>query len=654
MHGLPILAAAAAVAFAGVGMALRAQQPSPTFRSGVDILNLDVSVLDKARRPVRGLTADDFTVLVEGKPRPVVAFSAIEVPSRPAVSHTASWLNTVPFDVSTNDITPDGRALVIVFDHSIEFDHLDRARKAAIAAVDALGPNDVAAIAFTDAITDVNTVQGFTSDKVRLREVIGRPITYAPTLVDRGDHPENIAPTASCYCNACAFDRIGRIAEGLLNVTGRRKTVLFIGFETADPFPNVAEPEHAKDPCVAQVIQIRQVMEERLSRANLTVHVIDPSGGQPLNTEIARPPGFVIRPPDERLSNPRFKRAQFLRSFADITRGAFVSEDNTLERAVPAIIDETSTYYLLAVQVAPEEGQKLPSRLQVTVRDKTLLVQARKAYRSGDSSAGVETSARDRSLVEALSSDLMLGGQPLTMAAMPFASPRGGTPKVAVVMRVEQPKTDPAVPIADAPPARKDTFEGVIVAFDRSGKIVASRKQTGTVPWRPGDTAPPPYEVFTGLDLAPGRYEIRAAFESRGTRSSVYGFVDVPAFDNAPFSLSPIALALHPPPLSAPREEFSDFLPVVPTAQRRFANTDIVDAFVRIHHTGPNPPATSLAVRVVDADDRTVVEEQRDQVDDDNTIELPLDRLPAGEYLLTVTANAGAERAVQQLRFTVN
>jgi hypothetical protein len=256
--------------------------------------------------------------------------------------------------------------------------------------------------------------------------------------------------------------------------------------------------------------------------------------------------------------------------------------------------------------------------------------------------------------VEALTSDLTLAGQPLAMAAMPFANPAGGTPKVAVVVRVEPPKADPAVPIADASPARKDTFEGVIVAFDRSGKIAASRKQTGTVPWRPGDTAPPPYEVFTGLELDPGRYEIRAAFESRGTRSSVYAFVDVPALDDAALRLSPIALALHPPPLSAPREEVSDVLPVVPTAQRRFTNTDIVDAFVRVHHNGPSPPITSLAVRIVDADDRTVFEEQRDRVGDDNTVELPLERLAPGEYLLAFTATAGDDRAVQQLRFTVN
>jgi len=61
---------------------LSAQQ-LPTFHTGVDAVQLDVSVLDKDRRPVRGLTAADFTILENGKPRPIVAFSAVELPSLP-------------------------------------------------------------------------------------------------------------------------------------------------------------------------------------------------------------------------------------------------------------------------------------------------------------------------------------------------------------------------------------------------------------------------------------------------------------------------------------------------------------------------------------------------------------------------------------------
>ena len=59
-----------------------AQQLPPVepqmFRTGVDAVQLDVSVLDAERRPVRGLSAADFTVLEEDKPRRLVAFSAID------------------------------------------------------------------------------------------------------------------------------------------------------------------------------------------------------------------------------------------------------------------------------------------------------------------------------------------------------------------------------------------------------------------------------------------------------------------------------------------------------------------------------------------------------------------------------------------------
>ena len=58
-----------ALVCATAGQQLPPVQP-PTFRTGVDAVQLDVSVLDKDRRPVRGLTAADFTVLENSKPRP--------------------------------------------------------------------------------------------------------------------------------------------------------------------------------------------------------------------------------------------------------------------------------------------------------------------------------------------------------------------------------------------------------------------------------------------------------------------------------------------------------------------------------------------------------------------------------------------------------
>jgi hypothetical protein len=95
----------------------RAQQPA--FRAGVDVVSLDVTVLDRNRRPVRGLTAADFTVLEGGRPRPIVAFAEVALPQASIDSTApAPWLRDAARDVVSNDPN-EGRLVVIMFDHTI-------------------------------------------------------------------------------------------------------------------------------------------------------------------------------------------------------------------------------------------------------------------------------------------------------------------------------------------------------------------------------------------------------------------------------------------------------------------------------------------------------------------------------------------------------
>src|SRR5688572_18935053 len=93
---LACLSMAAAVTVA----AAQSPEPQQTFRTGVDLVRLDVSVLDKNRQPVDGLRAEDFTVLEDGKPQPVVAFAAVDIPSPPPVA--AEWMRQVGSDVATD------------------------------------------------------------------------------------------------------------------------------------------------------------------------------------------------------------------------------------------------------------------------------------------------------------------------------------------------------------------------------------------------------------------------------------------------------------------------------------------------------------------------------------------------------------------------
>src|SRR6186713_1923694 len=72
-----------------LGGAVAAQQ-QPTFRSGVDVLAVDVVALDKARMPVAGLTAEDFAVVAGKKPRRIVGvdFVSSAKPARSAANLT--------------------------------------------------------------------------------------------------------------------------------------------------------------------------------------------------------------------------------------------------------------------------------------------------------------------------------------------------------------------------------------------------------------------------------------------------------------------------------------------------------------------------------------------------------------------------------------
>ena len=57
---------------------LASQEPQPpraTFKSTVDLVQVDVSVVDKNGRPVSDLTGQDFALSVDGKPRRIASAS---------------------------------------------------------------------------------------------------------------------------------------------------------------------------------------------------------------------------------------------------------------------------------------------------------------------------------------------------------------------------------------------------------------------------------------------------------------------------------------------------------------------------------------------------------------------------------------------------
>ena len=88
------------------------QQPPPTFSSGIDLVTIDVVVVDKAGRPVRGLTPRDFEVEEDGSPQAIVSFEAVVSEPEPPAPTPGS----PPAAEASHATRRVGRAFAVVLD----------------------------------------------------------------------------------------------------------------------------------------------------------------------------------------------------------------------------------------------------------------------------------------------------------------------------------------------------------------------------------------------------------------------------------------------------------------------------------------------------------------------------------------------------------
>src|SRR5438105_12409866 len=87
----------------------------PVFRSGVDLLEVDVNIVDGGGRPIASLRTPEFSVKVDGQDRKVVSSEFIRDDS--SQSPGAGGYTVDPY-VATNTDRPRGRMIVIVIDQN--------------------------------------------------------------------------------------------------------------------------------------------------------------------------------------------------------------------------------------------------------------------------------------------------------------------------------------------------------------------------------------------------------------------------------------------------------------------------------------------------------------------------------------------------------
>ena len=108
--------AAVGVSLAGQAQTPPAQEPAPqgpTFRTGVDLIEVDVAVVDQKGQPVENLLPPDFLVKIDGQPRRVVSAEHVRIDVEAARREAAD-----PFEsLYTTNLKPmNGRQIVLAVD----------------------------------------------------------------------------------------------------------------------------------------------------------------------------------------------------------------------------------------------------------------------------------------------------------------------------------------------------------------------------------------------------------------------------------------------------------------------------------------------------------------------------------------------------------
>lgn len=368
---------------------------NPQFRSSVDLVHVEVTIFDNARRPVTGLKVDDFVVRVDGQPRAISVFEEVRVaPPLPK--------NVTPVtDVTTNVLAAERRLVLLLLDNSVEgLWPIKRSKEIAHRIVDQLSADDLGAVVFTTGSTDG---QVFTADRARLRAAIDR-----------------LKPRVS-RAEPAFLGTLANVVEILAEAPERRRVVIAVASGLALDLTQITSPTVIGSPtsAKAEMIQQHQTLQSIFTvakRANVNIYTVDPYG-------------LYVGPGG---GDGRRLQREFLQALAGNTGARAVVNTNEFDAGVAAIMAENSSYYLLGFENSPGLRDR---RLEIVVNRDDVSVRTQSVVATPPSVPG------RRALDERFESLIPHDAIPLALwtSALPSEDSKEAT--VAIVVKAAFPAT---------------------------------------------------------------------------------------------------------------------------------------------------------------------------------------------------------------------
>ncbi len=636
-----------------------AQAPSPptqppVFKSGTDVIAIDVSVIGGKGDVVSGLGAGDFTVEVDGKPRHVT--SAQWIGEDAATSTAAAAATPAHGSFASNETAAGGRLVLLAFD--LDGIKTGGGRDVATAAgkfVDGLAASDQVGLVSLPSGPSVE----FTPDRTPIHDALSH-------IVGQGTH---VAPHIHSVGLSEAYD----ISNGNTFALRRAVERECVGTSPQSSRPN--GPVQAASPCPREVEQeareIAQLYQQRsqttmrgvesllvsLSSIDAPKIIVFVSSGVPVafgdtdTAALARYAAaahatiyvlhldggtFAIDASTSQRSpsavEDRGINLHGLESIAGSTRGAVFSSIGDGANAFDRIAREMAAYYLLSVESDPADRDGHRHKIKVSLGRPGLTVRARREFVAGGAAEAATTP--EEQVHRVLQAPLMATGLPLRVATYNLRAPQPD--KVRVLL---------AADIGRAEPAALTASLGYSV-LSPQGKPLASAFQSATAELMDKST-PGAAHTTVAIDLPPGKYRLKLAVVDKGGRkgsvehafeASITGSGGLEAGD----------LLLTPP--------ITDVNPSVRLTAAPAVDGAALDAYVEIY--GPAAPGLAVHVEVADTETSPAlatadapVSEGRDKSRLVSEGPLPLGLLPPGWYVARARITNGTSTITRSRQF---
>jgi len=536
--------------------AVGAQEPSeprqtpvqgPTFRTGVELITVDVAVSDQRGRPVSDLLAPDFVVKIDGEVRRVVSAEHVRIDVE-AARRQAKQEAEVETYFTSNLTPPNGRMILIAVDQSnIRAGAARPLLASASKFLDLLSPADrVAFVAYPEPGVAVD----FTTDHVRIRSAMSRVtglqsrhkgrfnigIWEAKAIIDHHDDitRRTVVSRECALMQGMELERCERDVEleaGDIITAQRIDTAMALrGLQAL--LNDLAFIEGQKNLILISEGLILEGLGGELDEIVRTANL----GQVTINVLLMDVPRFDVTqaqlPPSA--GEDRELQVQGLENLAGMARGGLYRVVGTGDAIFERLASEMSAYYLLGVEQTARDRDGKRHRIDVEVRRKSVNVRSRRAFVLSNAQ-GPALSPQQR-LLSALKTPFAVSEVPLRLTTYAYQQSTDGKVRLVMAAEVGQPGT----------PAGEYTI-GYVLIDDRGGVASSGQEKRRLEPIEGRANAPLGFEG--AMIVEPGNYSVRfGVVDPTGRRGSVVR--DVHAWQTAgqEFSVGDLMVGSVPAP----------------------------------------------------------------------------------------------------------